>query len=320
MLLTFALGYAVSTATAGSDATLKAKTGKEQPLKPLSDSKDTKETKDNNDKAISSRWHRATVGLTLPTYFNDVKPNQINRATTLKHVFDVLCRSNRPLRILQLGDSHVAGKSYPLAVKKTLENAWGEAGGDSAQTGVDYDFIGSNGATTVRFATPEYMQKVAAKNPDLIILSFGTNECHGMGYRESLHREQLEDFYQMLSETCPDAVIMMTTPPGDYLTTKSVRYVRQSRNRKKRRIVHSVSRVNPMSVRCAAELEAFGEEHNLPVWDLNTIAGGTDAQRNWTSASLMRPDRIHFTPEGYTLQGKLLGEAILTAYNQYLRN
>ena len=34
----------------------------------------------------------------------------------------------------------------------------------------------------------------------------------------------------------------------------------------------------------------------------------------------MRPDRIHFTPEGYTLQGRLLGEAILSAYNQYLRN
>lgn len=75
-----------------------------------------------------------------------------------------------------------------------------------------------------------------------------------------------------------------------------------------------------MSVRCAAELESFGEEHGLPVWDLNTIAGGDDAQRNWKSASLMRPDRIHFTPEGYTLQGRLLGEAILSAYNQYLRN
>ena len=164
------------------------------------------------------------------------------------------------------------------------------------------------------------MEKVAQKNPDLIILSFGTNECHGMGYREAQHREQLENFYAMLKETCPDAVIMMTTPPGDYLTTRSVKYVRRGSGKKRRKVTRSVSRVNPMSVRCAAELESFGEEHGLPVWDLNTIAGGDDAQRNWKSASLMRPDRIHFTPEGYTLQGRLLGEAILSAYNQYLRN
>ena len=113
---------------------------------------------------------------------------------------------------------------------------------------------------------------------------------------------------------------MMTTPPGDYLTTRSVKYVRRGSGRKRRKVTRSVSRVNPMSVRCAAELESFGEEHGLPVWDLNTIAGGDDAQHNWKSASLMRPDRIHFTPEGYTLQGRLLGEAILSAYNQYLRN
>ena len=319
MLLTFALGYAVSTATAGSDGKFKATAGKEEPLEPVNETKKTQGTNETKDKKISSRWKRAALEASLPTYFDDVKPNIVNRAENLSQVFDVLCKSNRPLRILQLGDSHVAGKSYPQAVKRTLENAWGAAQSDSAKAGVEYSFIGSNGATTVRFATPAYMQKVADKNPDLIILSFGTNECHGMGYREEQHHAQLETFYRMLKETCPNAVIMMTTPPGDYLTTKRVSYAGKSRRYRGKRIVRTSSRVNPMSVRCAAELESFGKEHGLPVWDLNTIAGGNGAQRNWTSASLMRPDRIHFTPEGYTLQGRLLGEAILSAYNQYLR-
>lgn len=317
MSLTFVLGYMVSTATAGSDGKYKAVPGKEQPLKPVTE---TKETKDHQNKSISARWRQAELGVSLPTYFNDIKPNVVTRSAELNQVFDVLCRENRPLRVLQLGDSHVAGKSYPMAVRATLEKVWGKACSDSTQTGVDYSFIGSNGATTVRFATPAYMERVAEKNPDLIILSFGTNECHGMGYREAQHHAQLAMFYRMLKETCPHAVIMMTTPPGDYLTTRSVKYVGRGRGRRGRKIVRSASRVNPMSVRCAAELESFGREHNLPVWDLNTIAGGDDAQRNWTSASLMRPDRIHFTPEGYTLQGRLLGEAILAAYNQYLRN
>lgn len=164
------------------------------------------------------------------------------------------------------------------------------------------------------------MRQIADSRPDLVILSFGTNECHGMGYREEQHREQLEDFYGMLSEACPDAVIMMTTPPGDYLTTRSVRYVRNKRGRRSRKVVRSTSRVNPMSTRCASELENFGRQHGLAVWNLNEIAGGPVAVRNWTSARLMRPDRIHFTPEGYRLHGQLLGEAILEAYNGYIES
>lgn len=307
-LLTFALGYVASTAMSGSEA--RTRTGGNRPLQPVS------EIKANT---ASTMWKAATISHSLPTYFNDVQPNVINRDSALTAVFDVLCHSGRPLRVLQLGDSHVAGKSYPQAARETLEAAWGKAENDSTGTGVSYSFIGSNGATTQRFATPAYMRRIAEKQPDLIILSFGTNECHGMGYREETHRAQLEDFYRMLTETCPDAVIMMTTPPGDYLTTRSVRYVRSGRNRKRRRVVRSSSRVNPMTVRCAAELEAFGADHGLAVWDLNTIAGGADAVLNWKAASLMRPDRIHFTPEGYALHGHLLGDAILTAYNDYLK-
>ena len=268
---------------------------------------------------IASKWKEASIDTAIiPSFFQASQENVINRSEKLNKIFDILCRSGRPLRVLQLGDSHVAGKSYPLAVEDALESAWGKVISDSSSTGVEYSFMGRNGATTRRFATENWMKQIGECNPDLIILSFGTNECHGLGYREEVHEAQLEDFFTMLKEVCPSAVIMLTTPPGDYLTTRKVRYVRRGRGRKARRIISSYSRVNPMSVRCAAELEEFGQEHKLPVWDLNTIAGGKSAQKNWTSANLMRPDRIHFTPEGYRLQGKLLATAILKAYNGYI--
>lgn len=268
---------------------------------------------------IASRWKEVSLDTNIiPSYFKAIKDNNINRPEQLNKAFDILCRSGRPLRVLQLGDSHVAGKSYPEAVERTLEAAWGKALSDTSSTGVEYAFMARNGATTRRFATENWMKQVGQYNPDLIILSFGTNECHGLGYREEVHEAQLEDFFTMLKEVCPSAVIMLTTPPGDYLTTRRVRYVRHGRGRKARRVVSSYSRVNPMSVRCAAELEEFGEEHDLPVWDLNTIAGGKSAQKNWISANLMRPDRIHFTREGYQLHGRLLATAILKAYNGYI--
>ena len=49
------------------------------------------------------------------------------------------------------------------------------------------------------------------------------------------------------------------------------------------------------------------------MWDLHTIAGGEEAVRNYMADQLMKADRIHFTPAGYELQGRLLGEAIVAA-------
>lgn len=309
-LLTFVLGYVVSTATAGSESAARgaaAAPATDGALRPLP------ETTENN-RPLTARWHRAAIDTTGTAAIGGLRPNVINRASALNRAFDILCRSGRPLRVLQVGDSHVAGGSYPGALRATLEQAWGKADNDSAGTGVHFSYMGRNGATAQWFANREKVAEIAARCPDLIILSFGTNECHGMGYSEELHRVQLEDFYEMLVSACPSAVIMMTTPPGDYLTTR-----RSYRSRSGRRVVRSSSRINPMSVRCAAALEGFGTDHGLPVWDLNSIAGGKTAVVKWQAAGLMRPDRIHFTPDGYRLQGKMLGEAILKAYNSYLQ-
>lgn len=309
-LLTFILGYVVSTATAGSEPSARAAAaagGAEGTLSPLAETAESRRT-------LDARWQTADIDTTRLAAVRGLRPNVINRPDALRGVFDVLCRSGRPLRVLQVGDSHVAGGSYPAALRATLEQAWGKAGNDSTGTGVSFSYMGRNGATAQQFANSEKVAQIAARCPDLIILSFGTNECHGMGYSEELHRVQLEDFYAMLTEACPSAVIMMTTPPGDYLTTR-----RSYRSRSGRRVVRSAARINPMSERCAAALESFGRQNGLAVWDLNAIAGGKTAVVKWQSAGLMKPDRVHFTPDGYRLHGRLLGEAILKAYNSYLQ-
>ena len=53
----------------------------------------------------------------------------------------------------------------------------------------------------------------------------------------------------------------------------------------------------------------------MPVWNMFDICGGEEAaHRNWVTAHYMRADRIHFEPQGYTVQGKLLGEALARAF------
>ena len=123
-LLTFALGYVVSTATAKPEESSHATDGATQNLgflRPVYESTVADHKK-------SARWKVADIDSAMPVSFTGIRPNVINRASSLNRVFDVLCRSGRPLRVLQIGDSHVAGGNYPKAVRSTLENAWGKVG------------------------------------------------------------------------------------------------------------------------------------------------------------------------------------------------
>ena len=84
-----------------------------------------------------------------------------------------------------------------------------------------------------------------------------------------------------------------------------------ARQHKRTGRVRTVLRPNPMSARCATLIEQVGEQRGLPVWNLFEICGGAEAaQRNWEAAHYMRPDRVHFTPAGYEVQGRMLAEAL----------
>ena len=257
----------------------------------------------------------AQPGESMPRSFRAARPNALGQAEALLPVARILAGGERPLRVLHIGDSHVAGKSFPAAVKAELTRCLGEPDpADDTRVGIDYSYVAKNGATTQTFLNDSYMSTFARKQPDLIILSLGTNEAHGMGYREDLHQKQLDTFMQSLLKACPEATILLTTPPGDYLKSSYVNYRQMARSKHKTKQVRYTKRPNPMSSRCATLLVDYAQSHGMPYWDLFNICGGEQAaQRNWTAGHYLRPDGIHFTPAGYQLQGKLLAEALVTA-------
>lgn len=254
------------------------------------------------------------VENSMPRSFADCQPNEISQPALLRPVARLLEEGRRPLRVLHIGDSHVAGRTFPLSLKATLVSYLGEASEDGTGHGISFSYIGRNGATNQHLQDASYLSQFAEKEPDLIIVSLGTNEAHGMGYREDAHVLQLDTFFAALREACPAAHFLITTPPGDYLSTSYVDYRRTARSRRRVRHVRTARRPNPMSAKCAACLADYGREHQIPVWDLFSICGGErSAQQNWVRGGYMRTDRIHFEPEGYELQGRLLGEALARA-------
>ena len=70
---------------------------------------------------------------------------------------------------------------------------------------------------------------------------------------------------------------------------------------------------------CRKKIIAYCDQYNHAYWDLYQIGGGTHSADLWKKNGLLRADGVHFTKEGYELQGNLLYEALIKGYNEYVR-
>ena len=252
----------------------------------------------------------------LPDNFKHTADNVIEDSTrSLLPFFRKLNEMNGPVRVVHIGDSHVRGHVYPLVTRRRLESDFGAEAvypdsityrtdglaHETGEPGLVYHIMGVNGATCVTFTTEDKIKKIAALQPDLVILSFGTNEAHSRRYLAPAHEMQIDRLLSMLKKACPETVFLLTTPPGAYV------------GRRRSRVI------NPRTVTVARIIREYACKHGMAVWDMYTVVGGkTDACKNWTRNHLLRADGIHFTPEGYRLQGNLLHQALIKAYNEYV--
>ena len=230
---------------------------------------------------------------TIPRSFQQTRENQIiDTLGVLAPFWEKVKQirrknSNDILRVLHVGDSHIRGHILPRTTGDSLQLAIGR---------LTYSDMGINGATCETFSTPERIRDIQAEDPDLLILSFGTNESHNRGYNALRHYQQMETFVRMLRTALPGVPILMTTPPGSY----------QGRRR--------AYSLNPRTAIAVQTIHRFAHDNGIAVWDLFTIMGGGRRQ----SAKMMRPDHVHYTVEGYVFQGQLLYHAIVKAYNDYV--
>lgn len=205
--------------------------------------------------------------------------------------------SDDTVRIIHVGDSHIRGHLFPQTTGNRLKEIFGS---------VSYIDKGINGGTCLTFTHPDRIAEIAAQKPDLLILSLGTNESYGLRYNANTHYYQIDELVKLLQNSLPGIPILLTTPPGSYL------HLRQ----RKRRRVYSI---NPNTSSAAETIKKYGRDHQLPTWDLYNIVGGKErACKNWMEAKLMRTDHVHYLPEGYILQGNLLFQALIKAYNLYV--
>jgi len=164
-------------------------------------------------------------------------------------------------------------------------------------SGVIYNSIGVNGAKFQDYVRAKFFaRQVADLNPDLIILSCGTNEAQGKTDSAFLRRS-MQRLIDELHEYAPNALIMLTTPADSYL--------RGGRS------------FNPNMAAVSDIIRNFAREKGYALWDLHRFSGGENSAQNWKSSGLMSSDSVHYSKVGYAAQGKLLYQSLIKGYNDF---
>ena len=206
---------------------------------------------------------------------------------------------NRPLPGVRLSEYatgyDLAAEVQSSTIKVDIDGTFYGAYLTNDQAGVIYNTIGNNGACYSDYLKiKDFAGQTEILAPDLIILSFGTNEAFGQTDDNEIYAN-IDRLIASLKASNPDAKFLLTTP------MECQRRIRRARYAINRRIA-SVRNV----------IVKYGKENHIPVWDLYEIAGGEGSSRRWLQNGLLSArDHVQCQIIGYELQGSLLADALL---------
>lgn len=181
--------------------------------------------------------------------------------------------------------------------------------------GVLYHAIGINGAQWMHYnqqaaTLPAQLQ---VTQPQLLIFSLGTNEAFG-GVTAAQLRQEMEKTMQAVREYAPEAAVLFTTPPYGMMKKRQIPY-RKKVGTKTRTYYRVSYAANPQVAVLRTEILAYCRNNGYACWDFyEAMRNDKRFTRAWSN------DRVHFNAYGYTLQGKLLYDAVAAAYDEWIKN
>ncbi len=168
---------------------------------------------------------------------------------------------------------------------------------ENGKPGILYHTIGVNGATFQNYNSAEYfVEQLARLEPDLIIISLGTNDAYIKNFHTQELYDNIDEFISTLRNEIPEASFLLTTPANSY------------KKRKKE---------NPNVKTAATIIKQYCTANDVAYWDLYSIMGGNGSMLKWYKNGLAGKDKIHFTRTGYEIQGTLLSQALLNEFRIY---
>jgi lysophospholipase L1-like esterase len=171
-------------------------------------------------------------------------------------------------------------------------------------TGITYETFGINGAqaTTVQQWEPATLRdNLEHRNPDLIVLAYGTNEAGSTQWTLEKYQAMFTGLLRQFREASPTASILVLGPPD-----RAQRVRRQWQTMARIGIIAEAQRRAALSMGCA-------------FLDLRAEMGGPGAMQQWVKAGEAQADHVHFTASGYRLLGDAIYTDIMSQYAAFLK-
>jgi len=168
----------------------------------------------------------------------------------------------------------------------------------NASCGIIYHSIGANGAKYSDYnKTKQFWKQLNKLRADCYIVSLGTNEAQDPNLTAEDFIKEVKIMVAKLRLSSPDACIILTTPPVSYYKKKNPNFSLEV-------------------ITCA--LIEYCNSNNLICWDLFNVSKGLEGAKIWKKKQLLRQDLVHFSREGYVLQGNLFVDAFTKVWNEFL--
>ena len=204
----------------------------------------------------------------------------------------------RAFRVLHMGDSHVAGGAFPSSVGGLL--------GEVLRRPVDVRRKGTVGARAdqlLRGDRDGFARLVRLFRPDLVILTYGTNEARERDFDPAAYRRALEQLLGRIREAAPGVALVVSGPPEQEIRSPEGGFapVRQ---------LAQVSSAQEGAARNAGAVFV----------DLSREMGGPWTLGRWAleRPPLVGSDRVHFSSGGYERLARLLVGRLVEVVNQHL--
>jgi lysophospholipase L1-like esterase len=182
---------------------------------------------------------------------------------------------------------------------RTLENAPVRLFGWALDNphGITFETLGINGAQAsimLEWSEQVWSAPMAARNPALVILAYGTNEANSPKWEEAQYRADLAAVLDRVRRAAPAASILMVGPPD-------------------------CGRLRPLPhLSEVIEVQRdVAKMQNVAFFDWRAHMGGAGMMKRWVQAGLAQADYIHLNSTGYQMLGKMLFDQLERAYSEF---
>ncbi len=195
-------------------------------------------------------------------------------------------------------------RTVTLRVAGSAVELFGVAFGTHTK-GITYDSIGLNGASTTVmsrvFSPTEWGNALQHRNPDLVIINYGTNESSYPAYVDKQYEPELRRAIARVRTALPNASILIMSPmdrgtrEGDAIST-----------------MPAIPKLVAIQQRVAAEL-------GCGFFNTYAAMGGNGTMQRWYDGHprMVAADLIHPSPQGARIVAQSLTGQLLIGYERY---